>query len=94
VRKAIMCLVMLAVMLVMPVSVAMAAPTDFGGNGEFSAWSNDYGQHYVNNNNPDLRMDWTNQRFAVPGQGGANANENAAIIPWGDGSLVVPLDTM
>lgn len=65
---------------------------NFGGNGE--AWVNDYGDHYVNTNNPDNRKDWTNHRFAVPGQGGAHANENAAVIEWGAGTLVDPHDTM
>jgi len=65
---------------------------NFGGNGE--AWDNDYGEHYVNVNNGGNRKDWTNHRFAQPGQGGAHANENAAVMEWGDGSLVDPHDTM
>jgi hypothetical protein len=50
--------------------------------------------HYVNNNNPANRKDWANHRFAVPGQGGHYANDHAAIMAWGDGSLVDPHDTM
>jgi len=79
---------------IMP-SIAFATGPEtgnFGGNGE--AWYNDYVGHYVNNNNPGNRKDWANHRFAVPGQGGANANENAAVIEWGDGTLVDPHDTM
>ena len=64
---------------------------NFGGDSE--VWFNDFEGHYVNVNNPENRKDWTNHRFAVPGQGGANADENAAVIEWGDGTLVDPLDT-
>lgn len=67
-----------------------AMPMMFG-NGVFE---NDYGNHYVNTNNPAVRFDWDNHRIAVPGQGGAHANENAAIIEWGDGSLVDPHGTL
>jgi len=69
-----------------------AMPMNFGGDGE--AWTNDHGNHYVNENNPDLRFDWTNHRIAVPGQGGMHANENAAIISWGEGSLVDPFKAL
>ena len=69
--------------------VLAAIPADFGGNG--IAWENDYGQYYVNTNNPDLRIDWNNQYFAVPGEGGQYADENAAVIAWGSGSLVKPV---
>lgn len=72
-------------MIVGLVGLVQAAPDNFGGNG--NAWTNDYGMHYVNNNNPDLRFDWDNHRMATPGNGGQNADENAAVIPWGDGSL-------
>jgi len=65
---------------------------NFGGSG--NAWTNDYGMHYVNNNNPDVRFDWENHRFAVPGMGGMHADENSAVMGWGEGSLVDPHDTM
>ena len=65
---------------------------NFGGNG--NTWTNDYGMHYVNNNNPDVRFDWDNHRFAVPGMGGMHADENSAVMAWGEGSLIDPHDTM
>ena len=40
------------------------------------------------------RFDTDNFRMAVPGDGGANADDNAALIEWGDGSLVQPFDTV
>ncbi len=67
-------------------------PDNFGGQG--NAWINDYGNHYANQQNPGVRMDWDNHRFAVPGVGGAHADENAAVIAWGDGTLVDPHDTL
>jgi hypothetical protein len=79
------------------VGVAMAdpPPDNFGGNGQ--AWVNDYGQHYVNVNNPNTRMDWDCHQFAVPGVGGAHANGKAAVVNHpdtidGKGTLVVPID--
>ena len=74
---------------VLALPVIAASPANFSGSG--TAWTNDYGQHYVNNNNPEVRMDWANQHFAVPGEGGQHANENAAVIEWGSGSLVKPV---
>ena len=86
-------LMVVSLIMLLAVSVTLAAaPKNFGGNGK--AWTNDYGNHYVNNNNPDLRMDWTNHRFAVPGQAYSNANENAAVMDNGGYSLVDPHDTM
>jgi len=82
-------------------AVALAAPPEnFGGNG--SAWTNDFANHYVNNNNPDVRMDWDCHRFAVPGNGGVNANPNSAVVDWsvdgdpsdGGETLVVPEDNL
>ena len=76
--------------------VALAdPPQNFGGNGQ--AWINDYGQHYVNANNPNTRMDWDCHQFAVPGVGGAHASANGAVLnhpdPFdGQGTLVVPID--
>ena len=58
----------------------------FGGG----AFVNDYGNHYVNTNNPEVRFDWDNHRMAVPGQGGHHANEKAAVQAHGDQTLVVP----
>lgn len=66
-------------------------PENFGGQG---VWDNDYGNHYVNTMNPEVRMDWDNQRFAVPGIGGAYAAESAAVMAWGDGTLVDPHGTL
>ena len=43
-------------------------------------FKNDYGNHYVNMNNPDLRFDWTNHRFAIPGIGGLHSNIRSAIM--------------
>ena len=53
--------------------------------GQYS-WENQY--------NEDVRFDTENFRMAVPGDGGANADDNAALIEWGDGSLVQPFDTV
>lgn len=66
---------------------------NFGGNGN-GVWVNDYANHYVNTKNPANRKDWDNHRFAVPGQGGHHASDNAAVIGWGDGSLVDPQQTL
>ncbi|MBI2029630.1 hypothetical protein HYT02_04395 [Candidatus Gottesmanbacteria bacterium] len=90
-----------AVMLSSMIVPAFAAPANFGGNGK--AWTNDYGNHYVNNNNPDVRMDWDCHRKAVPGNGGVNANPNSAVVDWsfvdsdpsdGGETLVVPHDNL
>jgi hypothetical protein len=72
----------------------LALPLMFGGNSGNGAFYNDYGEHYVNTKNPEVRFDWTNQRMAVPGEGGEHASENSAVIDWGSGSLVDPHDTM
>lgn len=79
---------MMGFMTLLLVGLVTAAPSNFGGNG--NAWTNDYGMHYVNNNNPDLRFDWTTPAKAIPGVGGHHANEHAAVVAWGDGSLVTP----
>lgn len=71
------------------VTTVFAAPANFGG-GNGNAWFNDDGQHYVNTNNPDLRMDWDNHRFAIPSKAGHHADENAAVQAHGDQTLVVP----
>ena len=71
----------------------LVLPVMFGGDGN-GAFTNDYANHYVNEQNPDVRFDWDNQRMAVPGDGGSYADENAAVIEWGDGSLVDPRDTL
>ncbi len=83
-----------ALMLAVVPAVFATGPTggNFGGNGD--AWVNDYGDHYVNQNNPGNRKDWTNHRFAQPGQGGAHASDSAAVIEWGDGTLVDPHGTL
>jgi len=76
---------------VLALPVIAATPANFGGNG--IAWENVMADNAdnVNNNNPDLRiMDWDNQWFAVPGEGGLRANENAAIMDNGGYSLVKP----
>ena len=67
-------------------------PDNFGGNSPNIV--NDFGEHYVNVNNPDVRWDWTCHQFAVPGQGDENANQDhAAIIDRpGDSGLVAPGD--
>ena len=85
-------LMVVSLIMLLAVSVTLAAaPNNFGGNGK--AWTNDYGNHYVNDNNPDVRMDWDNHHFAVPGQGGHHANSNAAVKAHGDQTLVEPNDT-
>lgn len=61
-------------------------PVMFGSG----AFSNDGGGHYTNLNNPDVRFDWANQHIAVPGMGGQHANDNAAVVPHGSATLVVP----
>lgn len=71
----------------------LVLPVMFGGGGN-GAFTNDYGNHYVNEHNPNVRFDWDNHRMAVPGVGGSHANENSAIIEWGDGSLVDPHGTL
>ncbi|MGH9226095.1 MAG: hypothetical protein ACRD2W_20450 [Acidimicrobiales bacterium] len=67
-------------------------PDNFAGNSPNI--ENDFGDHYVNLNNPDVRWDWDCHQFAVPGQGDEHANQdNAAIIDRGTGSgLVAPGD--
>jgi hypothetical protein len=72
-----------------------ATPENFGGNG--SAWVNDFGDHYTNQNNPNVRQDWACDQRAVPGVGGAHASANSATLDWpdgfdGQGTLVVPGD--
>ena len=50
--------------------------------GEWGSW--------VNQNNPDVRFDTDTHRRAVPGNGGANSNENSVVHPHHDASLVDP----
>ena len=77
---------------IMLMSLVSAMPENFGGNGD--AWENDYGNHYVNNHNPENRKDWDSHMFAVPGHGGMHANEHSAVVEWGDGTLVDPHDNV
>lgn len=85
----------IAVALLVSVLPAFATPPVDNFGGDNGIWVNDYGNHFVNTNNPDVRMDWDNQRFAVPGQGGAHASENSAVRAWsGGGTLVDPHDTL
>jgi hypothetical protein len=67
-------------------------PDNFGGNSPNIF--NDFGEHYVNLNNPDVRWDWTCHQFATPGEGDANANQDhsAVIDRAGDSGLVAPGD--
>ncbi|MDQ3571123.1 MAG: hypothetical protein M3396_11005 [Actinomycetota bacterium] len=67
-------------------------PENFGG--ESPSIVNDFGEHYINANNPEVRWDWTCHQFAVPGQGDENANQdNAAMLDRaGDSGLVAPGD--
>ncbi len=69
-----------------------AAPANFGGEG--GAFTNDYGNHYVNNNNPEVRFDWDNHRIAVPGEAWEYTNSNSAVVDNGGYSLVDPLNTL
>jgi len=71
---------------------ALAAPENFGGKSD--TWYNDYGNHYVNTNNPENRKDWDNHRFAVPGNAWMHANDNAAVMDNGGYTLVDPHDTL
>lgn len=84
-------LLVVVLLLLAALPVAATGPgDDFGGNSE--VWK-EGPYSIVNTNNPDLRFDWPNHRMAVPGQGGAHADDSAAVIKWGDGTLVDPLDT-
>lgn len=68
-------------------------PDNFGGQSPNIV--NDFGEHYVNTNNPDVRWDWTCHQFAVPGQGDEHANQDHAAIrdrPNTDSGLVAPGD--
>jgi hypothetical protein len=69
-----------------------SAPDNFGG--ESPVILNDYGEHYVNLNNPDLRWDWTCHQFATPGHGDDHANQDhsAVIDRPGESGLVAPGD--
>lgn len=93
--KKLMAVGVIAVALLASALPAFATPPVDNFGGDNGVWVNDFLGHYVNANNPDVRMDWTNQRFAVPGPGGAHANENSAVLPWtGGGTLVDPHDTL
>ena len=67
-------------------------PANFGGQSPNIV--NDFGNHYVNVNNPDVRWDWTCHQFATPGEGDAHANQDhsAVIDRPGDSGLVAPGD--
>ncbi|MEO5678577.1 MAG: hypothetical protein ABIS47_02810 [Acidimicrobiales bacterium] len=68
-------------------------PEGFGGQSPNIV--DDYGDHYFNANNTDVRWDWGCHQFAVPGQGDEHANQdNAAIIDRDntDSGLVAPGD--
>jgi hypothetical protein len=95
--KKFMAVGVIAVALLASALPAFATPPVGNFGGDHGVWVNDNapGHHYVNTNNPDVRMDWDNQRFAVPGPGGAHADENSAVISWtGGGTLVDPHDTL
>ena len=68
------------------------APDGFGGQSPTIV--NDYGDHYVNANNPDVRFDWTCHQMATPGEGDAHADQDhsAVIDRTGDSGLVAPGD--
>jgi Spy/CpxP family protein refolding chaperone len=68
------------------------SPQNFGGNSPNIV--NDYGDHYVNANNPDVRWDWACHQFATPGHGDDHANQDhsAVIDRPGDSGLVAPGD--
>lgn len=84
----------LAIVFALPAAVSATGPTNgnFGGNG--GAFVNDYDDHYVNANNPEVRFDWENHRMAVPGKAYMHANENAAVMDNGGYTLVDPHDTL
>ena len=67
-------------------------PDNFGGQSPVIV--NDYGNHYVNLNNIDVRWDWTCHQFATPGHGDDNANQvhSAVIDRPGESGLVAPGD--
>jgi hypothetical protein len=67
-------------------------PNNFGGKSPNIF--NDFGEHYVNLNNPDVRWDWTCHQLAVPGQGDDHANQDHAAMRdrAGDSGLVAPGD--
>lgn len=91
-KYAIAILAVIVLLVIAIPALAQEGPDDFGGDN--GVWVNDFGDHYVNTNNPDVRMDWDNHRFAVPGGGGYHASENSAVEGWtGGGTLVDPQDT-
>jgi hypothetical protein len=67
-------------------------PENFGGRSPVIV--NDYGEHYVNSNNTEVRWDWTCHQFATPGAGDDHANqEHSAVLDRnGDSTLVAPGD--
>lgn len=77
---------------IMPSIAFATGPEDgnFGGNGK--AWVNDYDEHYSHIINENNRKAWTEHCFAVPGQGGQYANENAAVTPYNGYTFVDPQD--
>jgi hypothetical protein len=82
------------------IGTAVADPRDnFGGNG--GAWVNDFDDHYVNTNNPDLRQDWATGRRAVPGGAAQSQADNPTtedsdhnVISRPESTLVDPHHTL
>ena len=60
-------------------------PSNFGDQG---VWVSDGGGYYINTMNTGVSKNWDSRRFIAPGKGGAFANENSAVIAWGEGMLV------
>jgi hypothetical protein len=79
---------------------AMADPKEnFGGQG--AAWDNDFDDHYVNTNNPDLRQDWATGRRAIPGDAAQVQDDNPTtndsdhnVISRPESTLVDPHRTL
>ena len=67
-------------------------PDNFGGQSENVV--NDYGDHYVNANNTDVRWDWTCHQFATPGHGDDHANQDHSAVRdrQGESGVVAPGD--
>jgi len=89
-------LAVIPVMLLLTASPVMAKPANFGGNGK--AWTNDYNtasyDHYVNNNNSELRFAWFESSVCIAIPGYTEANVNAVVHPYGTGSFVDPRHTI
>jgi len=86
--------------LLVSASASLADPGEnFGGNG--GAWNNDFGNHYVNEKNPDLRQDWDTGRRAIPGGAAQVQEDNPTtndsehnVISRPDSTLVDPHHTL